>query len=327
MVCGRKIMAATAIALMVMVFAVDAKAQTSREVSNRLSRLENEIETLNRAVYRGEAPPPSASGNSGGNFGGNAMGGDVSDANVEVRLQGLEQQIRDLTGEMERQAFELRQLQGSFERYKTDSSLRLSDLEGGAPSSPGFQNNQPRGMGSSGTVSSGMQYIPPQSNAAAAPTPLTAADTQAPVQVSPAQQNLGSMSAQGTASDDAASRYEAAFALLRNAQYDQAETAFTAFLNNHADHPLAGNAEYWLAETHYVRGNFERAARMFATAYQKYPQGQKAPDNLLKLGLSLGSLDNQEDACVALGQLQKEFGGQPSPVTRRADQEMARLGC
>ena len=65
---------------------------------------------------------------------------------------------------------------------------------------------------------------------------------------------------------------------------------------------LAGNAQYWMGETYYVRGRYQDAAVTFAEGYQKYPTNSKAPDNLLKLGMSLGQLGKKADACVAFAQ-------------------------
>ena len=90
---------------------------------------------------------------------------------------------------------------------------------------------------------------------------------------------------------------------------------------------MASNARYWLAETYYVENDYEDAAREFAVAYKKDPKGSKAQDNLLKLALSLKGLDRDKDACVALAQLDKEFGITNSAVVQRGAKERATLAC
>ncbi|MBC7325381.1 MAG: tol-pal system protein YbgF, partial [Moorella sp. (in: Bacteria)] len=127
--------------------------------------------------------------------------------------------------------------------------------------------------------------------------------------------------------NDPVGLYERSFSFLRDRNYDQAETGFADFLNRFPGHDLAPNAKYWLGETYYVRNNFERAARIFAEAYQQYPQGPKGPDNLLKLAMSLAGLGKTEDACVTFGQLQKEYPSGAIPVLMRAEKEMEKLGC
>lgn len=273
----------------------------SGDINNRLLRLENEIQTLSRSVYRGEAPPR----------GGVGFAGDASaQASLEVRLQQLESDVRRLTGMIEEQAFETRRLQQDMERLSGDLAVRIGDLEEGAPTTGGSKY----------TATTFRQASDQQQPSA--PTDYTGG-------------NLGSIapSASGVSGsiaapvDEAASLYENAFALLKTAQYDQAETQFEKFLASYSDHVLAGNAKYWLGETFYVRGDYERAARVFAEGYQLYPQGSKAPDNLLKLGMSLAGMGNTGDACVALSQIEKDYGASSGPVLRRARQEMTRLQC
>ena len=90
---------------------------------------------------------------------------------------------------------------------------------------------------------------------------------------------------------------------------------------------MAPNALYWLGETFYVRKDYDKAARAFAEAYQKYPNGPKGADNLLKLGMSLAGKGEKDSACVALAQLRKEYPKGPEPVLKRGESEMATLGC
>ena len=72
-----------------------------------------------------------------------------------------------------------------------------------------------------------------------------------------------------------------------------------AFIQQFPNDQLAGNAQYWLGETYYVRKRYNDAATAFAFGYQKYPKSGKGADDLLKLGMSLGSLGQKQDACSA----------------------------
>lgn len=285
-----------------------AYAQSTRDIANRLNRLENEIETLNRAVYRGETPPPGA----------RSSGDPAVNADTQVRLQQMEIEFRDLRGKVEEQDFEIRQLKTQLERSLSDMELRLGDIESGRGSAP---------VSSGGARAGGPVYqdTPPAPAANGGENGFSWSsqqDSQLGTLRQPAAG--GGLSAPD---DSAAGAYENAFALLKNAQYDGAEKGFAEFLRNNPDHILAGNAKYWLGETHYVRGDLQKAARIFAEGYKQYPKGSKAADNLLKLGLSLAGMGNSSDACVALGQLTTEYPTGALPVLRRAEQEMARLDC
>ncbi len=114
---------------------------------------------------------------------------------------------------------------------------------------------------------------------------------------------------------------------MKDGSYDQAETGLKDFIARFPDHTLTPNARYWLGETYYVRKDYTQAARVFAEAYQQAPKGPKGPDNLLKLGLSLAGMGNKKDACIALNQLQTEYGGTANPVIDRAGREMKTIGC
>lgn len=292
-------------------FSGDAAAQSSRELSNRMSRIENELETLSRAIYRGEQPP-SAGSSSGG--------GDASmAANAEVRFQQLDVQIRDLTGKIEEQNFEIRQLKDTLERLSADVELRLGDLERGNAGG-GISNNS-----ASSSSSSSPSFDNPVANTGDSSGSSSASGGAVLGTIS--EGGRTSSSSATSSGDSAAAIYENAFSLLKNGNYDSAEREFDSFLRNHGDHALAANAKYWLGETYYVRGDFERAARIFAESYQQYPNSAKSADSLLKLGLSLASSGNTKDACVALKQLQKENPDGLGPVGRRAGQEATRLGC
>ena len=90
---------------------------------------------------------------------------------------------------------------------------------------------------------------------------------------------------------------------------------------------LAGNAVYWLGETYYVRKDYARAATYFLDGFQKYPQSRKGPDNLLKLGMTLGELNHKAEACQALNQVAKKYPKAPEKVMQRASAEIKRLSC
>ncbi|MEZ5814171.1 MAG: tol-pal system protein YbgF [Alphaproteobacteria bacterium] len=306
--------------LFVAIGGASALAQSDWDMKNRVKRLENEIDTLSRAVYRGESPPPGAGGS------GSAVGADV-----EIRLQQVENDMRELRGLLEQQSYENRQLKDQLERVTSDLELRLNDLEGAGAS--GVSGGGARYTAGNMTENV-MPQVQPRSQAqsvgsAGGQTYQWSSSSGGDAESGPSGQ-LGSYStgrAGASGTDLAAATYDNAFSLVKNRQYDRAQVELEAFLEAYPGHALAGNAKYWLGETYYVRGNFEKSARVFAEGYQQYPEGSKAADNLLKLGLSLEALGKRSDACIALQQLKKENPAGAAPVLRRADQEMSRLAC
>ncbi len=122
-------------------------------------------------------------------------------------------------------------------------------------------------------------------------------------------------------------QYERAFELLRQSDYDKAEKALQEFIAKNKTHAYAGNAQYWLGESYYVRNKFPDAAQSFAETLSKYPKNPKAPDALLKLGMSLQQLNKKSDACTAFNQLMTKFPEASASVKRRADTERKRINC
>jgi tol-pal system protein YbgF len=145
-----------------------------------------------------------------------------------------------------------------------------------------------------------------------------------------AESKTQTASAEGTggdAGDGVRAEYTEAFGLLRQRDYAEAEAALRAFVEAHPEHALAGNAKYWLGETFYVRENYEQAAVVFAEGFRTYPESRKAPDNLLKLGMSLARIDEVDKACQLFAELQKRFPDAAQNILQRASRERDRLQC
>jgi tol-pal system protein YbgF len=121
--------------------------------------------------------------------------------------------------------------------------------------------------------------------------------------------------------------YETAYGFLLQTNYTAAEAAFDDFLNRYPNDALSGNAQYWLGESFFVRGQFKQAANAFLKGYQSYGKSAKAPDSLLKLALSLDRLGQRDAACSSFGELATRYPNASAPVKTRADNERRRIGC
>ena len=114
---------------------------------------------------------------------------------------------------------------------------------------------------------------------------------------------------------------------LKRRDFEGAERALKAFVEAYPGNELSGNAQYWLGETYYVRKNYGAAANVFAEGFKRYPKSNKAPDNLLKLGMSLAALERIEDACITFNKLDKEYPNAKSAIKQRYKKELIRLNC
>ena len=317
----------------------------------RLDRIENEIQTLSRAVFKGEQPPAGSLSSLNNN--------PAAVNTIEQRLSDLENDVRDLTGRLEEMQYEMNQFM-----QKTDAALAASmsgangttlttpgsneTFAGGLPGQRSYEpvpgndqsaiinvdNDLPMPSATNEATNNGSSRIDAgtlnadELNGNANDLPV---DTNT-INPSTSSGTLGTLGVnQGgdytTTPEGAAEAYEQAFSLIKEENYDLAEQKFQAFLDNHPNSELAGNAMYWLGETYYVRGEHEDAARTFAMAYQQYPNGTKGPDNLLKLAMSLAAIGSTDDACLTLAQLKTEYPAGSGAVLSRADQERTRLNC
>jgi tol-pal system protein YbgF len=209
------------------------------------------------------------------------------------------------------------------------------DNSAGAPQPLGAPDNQapvgseanpapaPAAPGTLGTLTAAQAANLPQPPAGAAEAAAAAAAAQTPVPA-PAAQDPNSIVLPGNTPQE---QYDYATGLLQRGAYAEAELALKAFVTQHAKDPLAGNAQYWLGESYYVRSDFKNAAAAFAEGYQKYPKSPKAPDNLLKLGMSLGQTGAKDNACLAFKQLAKQFPSASAAIKDRSARAQQRYGC
>ena len=121
--------------------------------------------------------------------------------------------------------------------------------------------------------------------------------------------------------------YHDAFKLLQDGDYANAEKAFKTFVQRNPQHPLAGNAQYWLGETYYARRDYQNAMISFAEGYKVYKASPKGPDNLLKLGITLGVLNKKQEACAVFTRFAQDYPRATDLQKRRADQERHGAGC
>ncbi|MBN2752144.1 MAG: tol-pal system protein YbgF [Rhodospirillaceae bacterium] len=269
-----------------------AQAQDAGSLSSRLERVERDLTVLQRQAYRDQA-----AGSGGGD---GALSSDSS-ASLFVRIGQLEEQIRDLTGQIEELSYKIEKNRQNMERMLADTDFRFQALEKGvtAPPESGVEP-QP------GQPAAPLGQTVPSSKSAVAPAQTTAQDKT------------------GETAEDA---YRKARGLLLKADYPAAEVAFKSFLKVHGDSDFAGNAQYWLGETYYVRGQFEQAAVAFADGYKKFRKGTKAPDSLFKLGFSMRKLNQSEKACAAFNQLLKEYPSASKAVLDLARKTRSELKC
>jgi tol-pal system protein YbgF len=288
------------------VFAHPAFAQDA----DRFEQIEQDMMLLKKKLDRvsaaggTSAPAPSA-------------GGSVSTAQVDVRISALEEEIRTLRGRLEEKEFETRQLSEEFQKFKKDTEFRMGELETRPITPPAVaeDENEEPAAAEEKPVEKPKKFEPaPKKKAELSvkevPTPAEEADTDAP--------------GPGETPRD---HYNYAFRLLNQNQYEQAAKSFAAFTKKYPKDPLVGNAYYWQGETHYIRKDYASAIEQFRLGYEAMPKGPKAPDNLLKLGMSLAAMKKKDEACIVLSQVMGKFKASAANTSAKAQAEFKRNNC
>ena len=231
----------------------------------------------------------------------------------------MQEELRQIRGSVEQAQFQARRAQDELAKLSEDVEFRLQALE----KANAERSNPSTGEGGfspdEGKEEAGV--ITPQPAPTETPSSYTPSVPEKPA--APA-----TTASTTPATDAADAHYNNAFAMLNRKQYAQAAESFTSFIRLFPSDPLVPNAYYWLGESHYARGDYVRAIEQFRKGYESAPSGQKAADNLLKLGLSLSNVKRNEEACVVLQQVVSKYKGSASAATTsRADQARAQLKC
>ena len=312
------------------------------EVEQRLQQLEEQIADMQVSVGtmdslgkgRAGSVAPVASG--GGE-------NDIRIGQLETQMQGLNAQLADLANQM--RALEQRLQSGAVTPLKS-AAPRQTGAVTPAPGKPatatGMIGEQPAAAdtGFGQTVvqpGAGGQDLPPLEETAALDPPIAQVPA-APARIHPLPPVAAQPQASAPAttpqvasltppSNDPQTAYDLAYGLILQQDYNGAEAAFRDYLDRFAQSPLASNAHYWYGQSFYARGQYKPAADAFLRGYKAYRTGQKAPDSLLKVGMSLSRLGQKDLACSALTALDGEFPNAPAQVKHLAQTERERAGC
>ena len=317
---------------------VMAQDSSTQALIDRIERMDRDIKSLNLKVYRNTSPATDAAQGAEANQSisstpiDNNEGGAIA-ARLSIRMNELESQMRQMTGQLEETTFRISELTTRLDRLVSDMDYRLSTLEGKPVSQTSSSQNNVAGQeGSTVTAPQGISANTLSSPVKTQQTPSVSDEEGVLGTLSQSDLKAGanqpaSPQSAATQALSAEDLYQSSRKLLMAGEYAQAETSFQSFLTKYEDHQLAGNARYWLGETYYVQGNFPQAASTFLEGYQKAPRGAKAPDSLLKLGMSLRQLDKTKEACATFSKLRADFPKMPAHLSKTFQRENAAAKC
>ncbi len=261
-----------------------------------------------------------------------------------LRLDKLESENRRLTGQMEQQQFQVRRVEDQLKRFQADTDLRFKDMEGGkeigksgakpvivAPPAgvqkksdmeeairPPASDLTPRNFGSAtGTLSD-----KPLKRDDDIMAPISGKGVSAPISVQPGNA-YPNVPGSGSSKD----MFDAGRGALDRAEYVQAETAFKDFIKLHPKDKLMPDAIYGLGESYFLRQKHTEAAEQYLNLTTKYGKSARAPEGMLKLGMSLRALGSVQEACATLGEVLRRYPNAAAGVKAAVTRESARAKC
>ena len=286
-----------------------------KSISDQIQVITKDLKTLEKAVYQKSdvvSLKPSSSTSSDG------LNEDIMTKHL-LKLNEIEDQFRELTNKFEEVNFKLDKLSTRVTKIQSDTQLRFSDLENGTNIS------QPE-----------KQTVLPGS---AKPQDFGAAPAYQTTNL-PKEQSISSVdSAQTVIAEEPEARdsllpdkpaqdqYEFAVSFMKVGDYETAEFALKEFIEKNKDHDLAGSAQYWYGETFRIRQLYSDAATAYLDGYQNYPKSKKAPDNLLKLGITMVQLGEKDQGCKMISGIKKEYPKANKSVLQKAQYEQKKFKC
>ncbi|OLP53621.1 tol-pal system protein YbgF [Rhizobium rhizosphaerae] len=289
---------------------------------------------IDRALHRNEAPAPAPAAP--------VIKVQSSEAG---RIGQLEEQVRSLNGRIEEMSFQLLQMQEQIRKFQEDNEFRFQDLEKGGGAAPkkksALETPRTQDQASVPATESPAAAAGREPGASASsttgsePTDLgqiildsegqTLSATANPQPAAPTQPTTPSKRTAALNSD--ADLYQSAYGHVLSGDYSVAETEFRDYLDSFPKSEKAADASFWMGEAQYSQGKFSDAAKTFLNAHQTYGKSPKAPEMLLKLGMSLAKLDNKETACATLREVTKRYPKASPAVKAKVTSEQSRLAC
>ena len=187
-----------------------------------------------------------------------------SDVNAQLfyQLQVLQQEVSQLRGQVEEQAYELKRLKQQRLDDYVDFDRRLSAMQGQSATASSSSDTETGGSLTTATAS---------------------------------QQPVSTMSADSDA-DELQSYRTAIDLVLRQKDYGRAVSAFQQHLAQFPNGRYAANCQYWLGEIYLLQNDLEKAREWFSRLLAEHADHAKAPDATYKLGTVYDKLGDKTRA-------------------------------
>ena len=300
----------------------------SHNLKEVIQLIQKDLKTLERAVYSDDFSSTGLPKESS----------DKMDQNSEevltrhlLKLSEIEKQFQELTNKFEEINFKIDKLSSRLSKVQADNQLRFQQLENSQSVNKIVDNQQ-----TSSSLNENEEKILPGSSQPQDLGSISYKDsaTDAEDQITQSIESTSTIVTETFQSEEKIlpdtsieKQYDFATSLLKVGDYNTAERAFREFVIVNSDHELAGSAQYWYAETFRIRQLYTDAASAYLEGYQKYPKSEKAPINLLKLGVSLVQIGEKDQGCLMITGVQKQYPKANQSVLQKAKYEEKKFEC
>ena len=300
----------------------------SHNLNEIIELIQKDLKTLERAVYSEDFSVNQNSSETISNIDENSE--EVLTRHL-LKLSEIEKQFQELTNKFEEINFKLDKLSSRLSKVQADNQLRFQQIEQGNITNQSLENNELLSM----SETKKEKILPGSSE----PQDLGSisykdSETNLENQITQSVDSTATVLTETYQAEEkilpdasADKQYEFATNLLKVGDYNTAERAFREFVNTNSEHELAGSAQYWYAETFRIRQLYTDAASAYLEGYQKYPKSEKAPINLLKLGVSLVQIGEKDQGCLMITGVEKEYPKANQSVLQKAKYEEKKFEC
>jgi len=286
-----------------------------KAISDQMQVITNDLKTLEKAVYQKSDVVRSKSSNS---ITSDGLNEDIMTKHL-LKLNEIEDQFRELTNKFEEVNFKLDKLSTRVTKIQSDAQLRFSDLENDKTDTTAKNQKELPGSAKPQDFGAAPAY---QTNNLPQEQSINSVETAKTViaeEPEPRESLLPNKPSE--------EQYEFAVSFMKIGDYETAEFALKEFIDKNKDHDLAGSAQYWYGETFRIRQLYSDAATAYLDGYQNHPKSNKAPDNLLKLGITMVQLGEKEQGCKMISGIKKEYPKATKSVLQKAQYEQKKFKC
>ena len=246
-----------------------------------------------------------------------------------LKLSDIENQFQMLTNKFEEINFKIDKLSNRLSKIQADNQIRFQILEGNLSADENKKLNiikpkenqivslpgssEPQDLGSISYKDSLTNETSQQTQSVETTASIVTENFKTEEKILP--------------NETPKKQYEFATSFLKIGDYPTAERAFREFVKSNPNHDLAGNAQYWYAETFRIRQLYTDAASAYLEGYQKYPKGEKAPINLLKLGVSMVQIGEKDQGCKMINGVKDQYPKAKQSVIQKAKYESQKFEC